>query len=160
MAVEDGDEGVMVGDDGEVHASEEYVAFVAHETANSSCSMITYRDLALERNRDPACTMSQASACCCWRMKPSPWQLASVHRRVGLVGSKYARVAADVREALAALKTCSKSSDQTNSFLVRRSGHRGDSSVAMVAVAVGWCREVSDGLNDQWIHTAALRGQG
>ena len=71
----------MVGDDGEVHASEEYVAFVAHETANSSCSMITYRDLASERNRDPACTVSQASACCCWRMKPSPWQLASVHRR-------------------------------------------------------------------------------
>ena len=106
---------------------------MAHETANSSSSTTKYRDSASERNRDPACTMSQASACCCWRVKPSPWRLASVHRRVGL--GKYARVGADVREALAALKACSKSSDQTISFLVRRSGRRGDSRVATVAVA-------------------------
>ena len=101
---------------------------MAHETANSSSSMIAYRDSASERNRDPAWTMSQASACCCWRMKPSPCRLASVHRRVGLVGSEYARVGADV-------KAGSKSSDKTNSFLVRRSGRRVDSSVATVAVA-------------------------
>ena len=65
---------------------------LAHETVNSSIWTIAYSDPASERNRDPACMMSQASACCCWRMKPNPWRLVSVHRHVGLVGSKYTRV--------------------------------------------------------------------
>ena len=87
---------------------------MAHDTASSSNSIIAYRDSALDRNLEPACIRDHVSPVFCCRTNPRPCRLASVHRRVGLVGSKYDSVGADIRDAWKAL---SNSSDQTNSFL-------------------------------------------
>ena len=53
---------------------------------------------------------------------------------MGLVGSKYAKVGVDVRDSFTALNLSLNFSDQTNSFLVWRSGCRGDVRVATIEV--------------------------
>ena len=80
--------------------------------------MTAYRDSASDRNLEPAWTTDQMPSCCCWRTKPRPWRLASVYRRVDLVGSKYDSVGADVSDSLTVRNAVSNSSDQMNSFLV------------------------------------------
>ena len=107
---------------------------VAQATARSSSSMTAYRYSASDRNLEPAWTMDQMPPCCCWRTKPRPWRLASVHRRVDLVGSKYDSVGADVSDSLTVRNAVSNSSDQMNSFLVLRSGRRGARRLATIAV--------------------------
>ena len=104
----------MINDEGEVaKACEEDIA-LAHNAASSSSSIIAYRDSASDRNREPAWMRDQVSPVCCCRTNPIPCRLVSVHRRVGLVGSKYASVGADTNDSFMAWKA---SSDQTNSFL-------------------------------------------
>ena len=90
---------------------------MAHDTASSSNSIIAHRDSASDRNLEPACIRDHVSPVFCWRTNPRPCRLASVHRRVGLVGSKYDSVGADTRDAFTAWKALSNSSDQTKSFL-------------------------------------------
>ena len=72
-----------------LHSCEEY--FAAQTIANISSSIMAYRDSAVLRKRDPACTSTHlpAGVCCC-RTNPMPCLLASVHRRVVQCMSKYA----------------------------------------------------------------------
>ena len=73
---------------------------IAHATARSSSSIIAYLLSGSDRKRDPAWISDQMLSVFCWRMKPRPWQLASVHRRVSLPESKYDRMGADVSDFL------------------------------------------------------------
>ena len=107
---------------------------MAHDTANNSSSMMAYRDSVSEMNRDPAWMSTQLSPTFCWRTNPSPWRLASVHNLVGLFGSKYDSVGAEVSDSFALMNAWSSSDDQVNSFFVLRRGRRGVSSPASVAV--------------------------
>ena len=77
---------------------------IAHVTASSSSSMTAYRVSASDRNLDPAWIRTQLSSCFCCRTNPSPCRLASVHRRVALLGSKNASVGADVSDCFALTK--------------------------------------------------------
>ena len=62
-------------------------------------------------------------------MKPSPCQLVSVHKRVGLLASKKEIIGAVVSASFAAAKALSWLSFHRKSFLVLRSGLSGVSIV-------------------------------
>ena len=57
-----------------------------------------------------------------------------MHNLVGLFGSKYNSVGAEVSDSFTLMNAWSSSDDQVNSFFVLRRGHRGVSSPASVAV--------------------------
>ena len=82
---------------------------MAQATARSSSSMMAYRLSGSVRNRDPAWTRDHVQPVFCWRTKPRPWRLASVHRRVSFSGSKYDRIGADVRDFFTCMKAASNS---------------------------------------------------
>ena len=113
---------------------------IAHDTARSSSSMTAYLDSASVRKRDPAWVRVQVlSTFCCCRMKPRPFLLASVQRRVGRLQSKNERVGAVVNDSLATWNAWSRFGDQRKSFFVLRRGRSGARSVAMESVlAESW----------------------
>lgn len=57
-----------------------------------------------------------------------------MHNLVGLLGSKYDSVGAEVSDSFALVNAWSSSDDQVNSFFMLRRGHRGMSSPASVVV--------------------------
>ena len=60
----------------------------AQHTASISSLMTAYLDSVSVRNRDSAWIRFHVPAVFCCNMKPKPWRLASVDRRVGLLISK------------------------------------------------------------------------
>ena len=105
---------------------------MAHTTANSSSLIIAYWLSGSDRKRDPAWIKDQLSPVFCCRTKPSPCQLASVHKRVSLLWSKYDNTGADVNDFFTFMKAASNSLFQMYSFFVRRSGCDGTTRAAML----------------------------
>lgn len=107
-----------------------YILEIAQHTTSISNSITAYLDSVLVRNHDPVWTRFHVPAVFCCNMKPRPWWLASVDRRVGLLASKYDSTGVDVRVSLIAVKACWWSGDQRKLFLVLRSGRSGVSICA------------------------------
>ena len=77
---------------------------------------------------------------CCCRTKPNPCRLASVHKRVGLLGSKKDNIGTAVSASFAAVNTFSWLSLHRKSFLVLSRGLSGVNNVATVLI-----------LEDNWL---------
>ena len=100
----------MVSDKSEVwETGQKSLHFVtAQETASSSNSMIVHCISASDRNLEPAWMRNQMSPAFCRRTNP---RFIAVPRCVGLVGLKYERLGADMRDSFAAVKALSDSAD-------------------------------------------------